>query len=114
MNLTAIIGLTIGILIGLLIFVTMILKFKYPKTKSNPEIKKFEAHIKKRGLLLVEANYSRSSILIMNKEKFINFAKRSGVGTIFKAYRYIDEKYVYFYITDGQIIRISIKSKVKA
>lgn len=107
-------SLLVGIASGLAVFIVIIYIVCQPKKKVNPEIEKFEKDIERRGFLLVEGHYTRSSVFIPDTAEFLKFAKRSRVGTIFKAYRYIDEKHIYFYIVDGQIIRTSIKLKVKA
>jgi len=82
------------------------------KRVSNPRVKIMDDFVKKRGLLLVEAKLFSSSVYIENVEKFVNFAKRSKAGTVFKSDN--GKRYVkYFYIANGVIVRTSLLRKVK-
>ena len=82
------------------------------KRVTNPRVKIMDGFIKKRGLLLVEARFSRTSVYIKDVENFVNFAKRTKAGTVFKSDN--GKRYVkYFYIANGVIVRTSLLRKVK-
>jgi len=77
----------------------------------NPDIEKFETQIKKRGLLLVKASFSYGHVVINVSCEFVNFAKRSKVGTVFKEIGY-DNVY-YYYIVNGIIVYTYLKRMVE-
>jgi len=85
---------------------------KYIRKKIlNPKIKEFEGDLKQRGLLLVEGMFFKSSILINDGVKFLQFAKRKSVKTVFK---HVGRDFVnYFCVVNGVIVRTYFLRKVR-
>lgn len=85
----------------------------HKKGVPNPEIKKFEARLKQRGLLFHTARYWKSDITIEDTDGFISYAKRNNIKVIFKNKFYYKDV-SFFYVVNGIIVRSKIfPEKVK-